>query len=58
MELRTWIASATSKYQALAWINFHIWKRFKEEGVQIPYPQRDLYLKEVPQEAAQLLENR
>jgi small-conductance mechanosensitive channel len=58
MELRTWIAKATDKYRALAWINFHIWRRFKEEGVQIPYPQRDLYLKELPQETAQLLENK
>jgi potassium efflux system protein len=48
MELRTWIKRATTKYQALAWINFQIWRRFKEEGIQIPYPQRDVYLKEVP----------
>ena len=26
-----------------------IWKRFKEEGIQIPYPQQDVYLKEVPE---------
>jgi len=57
VELRTWIAKATDKYQALAWINFHIWRRFKEEGVRIPYPQRDLYLKEMPQEAARVLQH-
>ena len=26
-----------------------IWERFKEEGIQIPYPQQDVYLKEVPE---------
>ncbi|MBF0382790.1 MAG: mechanosensitive ion channel [Magnetococcales bacterium] len=26
-----------------------IWDRFKEENIQIPYPQQDLYLKEVPE---------
>ena len=57
MELRTWIAKATDKYQALAWINFQIWKHFKEEGIQIPFPQRELYIKQVPQGAASLLEN-
>ncbi|MBF0370050.1 MAG: mechanosensitive ion channel [Magnetococcales bacterium] len=32
------------KSQAL----LQIWDRFKEEGIQIPYPQQDVYLKEVP----------
>jgi small-conductance mechanosensitive channel len=58
VELRTWIAKATNKYQALTWINFNIWKRFKEEGIRIPYPQRDLYLKELPQRASQLFETK
>lgn len=58
VELRTWIARATNKHQAMAWINFHIWRRFKEEGIQIPYPQRDLYLKEMPQEAPRLLQRK
>ncbi|HUV07968.1 MAG TPA: mechanosensitive ion channel domain-containing protein, partial [Spirochaetia bacterium] len=48
IELRTWIKSATQKYQAMAWINLEIWSRFRDAGIQIPYPQMDLYIKEIP----------
>ena len=48
VELRTWIGRATDKYQAIAWINMQIWKKFKEAGVQIPFPQMDLHVKELP----------
>lgn len=27
-------------------INYRLWKALKEAGIQIPYPQRDLYIKE------------
>ena len=29
-------------------ILLEIWAHFKKEGIQIPYPQQDVYLKEVP----------
>lgn len=29
-------------------LNFHIWDIFQEQGIEIPYPQRDLYLKPDP----------
>lgn len=29
-------------------LNFHIWDVLKEQGVEIPYPQRDLHLREGP----------
>jgi potassium efflux system protein len=27
---------------------FSIWDRFKEAGIQIPYPQREIYIRECP----------
>ncbi|MEO1266742.1 MAG: mechanosensitive ion channel domain-containing protein [Myxococcota bacterium] len=29
-------------------LNFHIWDVLKEQGIEIPYPQRDLHLKPTP----------
>lgn len=29
-------------------VNFKIWEKFKKYEVEIPYPQRDLYIKEMP----------
>jgi small-conductance mechanosensitive channel len=29
-------------------INVNIWKRFREAGITIPFPQHDLYVKELP----------
>lgn len=29
-------------------VMFSIWKKFKEHGISIPYPQRDLHIKEMP----------
>ena len=48
VELRTWIGRAIEKYQAIAWINMEIWKKLKEAGIQIPFPQVDLHVKDMP----------
>jgi small-conductance mechanosensitive channel len=45
LELRTWIKSAPDKHQATSWLNFEIWRHFKDAGVVIPFPQRDVYVK-------------
>jgi small-conductance mechanosensitive channel len=33
-------------------INLAIWRGFKEAGITIPFPQRDLHLKHIDAEAA------
>jgi small-conductance mechanosensitive channel len=49
MELRTWIERAPDKYRALAWLNMSIWRAFKDQEIQIPFPQMDLHVKALPQ---------
>jgi len=39
----TWIDSANDKFQAHHWNNVEIWRKFKEQGIQIPFPQLDLH---------------
>lgn len=52
LELRIWI---TDPQQGVAnvrsHINIGIWKLFKEYGITIPYPQRDIYFKNLPGKA-------
>lgn len=48
-ELRVWCESLHDKPNAFrSEVNKAIWYRFKQEGVEIPYPQQDVYLKEMP----------
>lgn len=45
-ELRLWSSSLVDRKGRLAsQINFAIYDRFREEGIEFPYPQRDLHLK-------------
>lgn len=39
----TWIKSANDKFEAHHWNNVEIWRKFKEHGIQIPFPQLDLH---------------
>lgn len=48
--LSTWIRDTVDKYFAISWNNLEIWRAFKRNGIEIPFPQRDLYLKSVPPE--------
>lgn len=48
-EVRVWSESLSHRPKALiSEVNFKIWEKFKEYGVEIPYPQRDLHIKEWP----------
>ncbi|MCL4501853.1 MAG: mechanosensitive ion channel, partial [Deltaproteobacteria bacterium] len=50
LELRVWINDPQngigSVKNDLLW---DIWKRFKDRGIEIPFPQRDLHLKSIPE---------
>jgi small-conductance mechanosensitive channel len=48
-ELRVWSESLYNRPNKLrSQVNFLIWEEFQRRGIQIPYPQRDLYVKEWP----------
>jgi small-conductance mechanosensitive channel len=48
-ELRVWSESLHNRPNKLrSQVNFRIWEEFKRQGIEIPYPQRDLYVKEFP----------
>lgn len=48
MELWSWIPDSKEKLKALSWINFEIWKQFKENGITIPFPQIDVHMDRKP----------
>lgn len=48
VELRTWIHSSRDKMKALSWNNLEIWRSFAENGIEIPFPQMDVHMKNTP----------
>ncbi len=45
LSLRTWISDVDDKYDGLSWGNLETWRMFKENGIEIPFPQMDLHIK-------------
>ncbi len=45
MELRVWVASPEGYYRFRSEINCDIVRRFRANGVEIPFPQRDLHVR-------------
>lgn len=43
--LLTWLGDVSDKYSASSWNNLEIWRSFRDEGIEIPFPQRDLHLR-------------
>ena len=54
-ELRVWIADVMERLVVLSDLLQAIDRRFREEGVEIPFPQRDLHLRSVDAPAAEAL---
>jgi potassium-dependent mechanosensitive channel len=48
MVVLAWIHDANHKYRAISWINLEIWRAFKKNGIEIPFPQRDLHVRTHP----------
>ena len=49
LELRVWIRDPQQGVANVrSDVNLAIWKGFKEAGITIPFPQQDLYVKELP----------
>lgn len=45
LALLIWISDVDDKYDALSWNNLETWRMFKENGIEIPFPQMDLHIK-------------
>jgi small-conductance mechanosensitive channel len=46
-ELRVWSSDMTHRAGSLeSQLNFAIWDKFKQQGIELPFPQRDLHIKE------------
>jgi MscS family membrane protein len=50
-ELLCWINEPVLKGRAVDDLNSAVYKRFRKEGIEIPYGKRDIYIKEMPDTA-------
>jgi small-conductance mechanosensitive channel len=46
------IRDAREKNRASSWLVLEIWRAFRETGIEIPFPQRDVHIKSMPSLAA------
>ena len=57
-ELRIWTSKMLHRRGVLfSQINFSIYEKFQKHRIQIPFPQRDLHLKELPKNWQTILDN-
>ena len=46
LEMRFWIADAQNGVHNIkSEVLYEVWRLFRQEGIQIPYPKRDLYVR-------------
>jgi potassium-dependent mechanosensitive channel len=45
LELWVTVDDVAHRAPAFAWTNLELWKRFKSEGIEMPYPQMDVHIK-------------
>ena len=48
IELLVWIDEPVLRGRVIDALNTSVYKQFAEEGIEIPYPKRDVYVKEMP----------
>ena len=48
LELLAWIDQPEARGLALHLLGSAVYRRFRQEGIEIPYPKRDLYVKQLP----------
>ncbi|HER62511.1 MAG TPA: mechanosensitive ion channel, partial [Desulfobacteraceae bacterium] len=46
-ELRVWVEDVGQMLAVKSWLGQYVDKRFREEGVEIPFPQRDLHVRSI-----------
>jgi potassium efflux system protein len=51
-ELRVWIRDFIDRYRIQSELNQEIDRRFRSEGIQIPFPQRDLHVRSIDESAS------
>ncbi|MFP4464643.1 MAG: DUF3772 domain-containing protein [Alphaproteobacteria bacterium] len=44
-ELRVFIRNVTDRFRIATQLRLDIWQRLKEEGIEIPFPQRDIHIR-------------
>lgn len=51
-ELRCWVAQPEARERAINNLNRKMYKALNEAGIEIPFPKRDIYIKEMPRPEA------
>jgi potassium efflux system protein len=45
VRLCTWIRDTNERVEAYSWTNLEIWRAFRDNGIEIPFPQVDLHVR-------------